>query len=498
LPYQSTISRRQLMAGMLGVGATAGLSACGLGSRPSPVGSGAVAAAESARATTGKVRAYDLRARPVRVDLGGHLVDTWAYGDTVPGRPLRATSGDRVQIAFRNDLPEATSVHWHGLAIRNDMDGVPGLTAPPVAPGGSFDFDFVVPDSGTHWLHPHTGLQLDRGLYAPFIVDDPAEPGGYDAEWVLVLDDWTDGVGPSPKQILATLKREGGGAESGMGDMGGMDHSGGGGMSGMGGLNGDVVYPLYLINGKAPADPDVFAGKPGQRVRLRLINAAADTIFHVSLGGHELTITHTDGYPVTPVKSSTLRIGMGERYDAIVTLADGVFPLVAEPAGKTGSARALVRTGAGAQPGPSYRPRELDAAPLTVADLSAGIDSPLRRQDPDSVQDLLLSGSMNPYEWTINGRTYDHTRPLTIHQHQTGRLRIRNMSMMAHPLHLHGHTFQLGPAGGTGPRKDTVLVPPIGAVNVDFAADNPGRWMVHCHNLYHAEAGMMTRLDYLT
>jgi FtsP/CotA-like multicopper oxidase with cupredoxin domain len=104
---------------------------------------------------------------------------------------------------------------------------------------------------------------------------------------------------------------------------------------------------------------------------------------------------------------------------------------------------------------------------------------------------------MAPYVWTINGRTYDKTVPLSIKQGQVGRLRISNMSMMPHPLHLHGHTFQLGPAGGSGPRKDTVLVPPMGAVAVDLAADNPGRWMVHCHNAYHAEAGMMTRLEYL-
>lgn len=500
---QPSISRRQLMGGVLGLGAVAGLSACGLRSSPSPVGPEAVNAAESARPTTGTVRAFDLRARAVRVDLGGRIVDTWAYGDTVPGRPLRATAGDRVRVAFRNDLPEPTSVHWHGLAIRNDMDGVPGLTTPEVAPGASFDFDFVVPDPGTHWLHPHTGLQLDRGLYAPFIVEDPAEPGGYDAEWVLVLDDWTDGVGPSPEQIFATLKRDGG-AGAGMDGMGGMDHSGMGGMSGsgsgMGGMNGlagDVAYPLYLINGRAPNDPDVLAGKPGQRVRLRIINAAADTIFNVSLGGHEMLVTHTDGFPVTPVRASALRIGMGERYDAAVTLADGVFPLVAEPIGKTGAARAVVRTGAGAVPDESYRPRELDSSPLTIAALRAGAGSRLPRRGPDTVQDLLLSGSMSPYAWTINVRTYEDTEPLMIRQGQTGRLRIRNMSMMAHPVHLHGHTFQLGSAGGSGPRKDTVLVPAMGAVDVDFAADNPGRWMVHCHNAYHAEAGMMTRLDYV-
>lgn len=481
------VSRRAALTGLLGLGA-AGLAACSGPGAPSaqPLGPGAVAAAEAARATTGRIRDYALRARATQIDLGGTVVDTWTYGQTLPGAALRATAGDRVRVAFTNDLPDATSVHWHGLAIRNDMDGVPGLTSAPVAPGAGFSFDFVVPDPGTHWFHPHSGLQLDRGLYAPFIIEDPNEIGQYDAEWVLVLDDWTDGVGPSPEQILARLKESGG--------MGGMGH----GSGGMGGRDsGDVQYPLYLVNGRTSVDPDVLRARPGQRVRLRIINAGADTVFDVALAGHELRITHTDGYPVEPVNTSVLRIGMGERYDAVVTLSDGVFPLVASPVGKTGLARALVRTGAGAVPAPSHRPGELDGQPLTVALLRAGPGSALARRSPDSVQDLVLGGSMSGYEWTINGRTYEQARPLTIRSGQATRLRIRNRTMMTHPVHVHGHTFQLGRAGGVGPRKDTVLVPSMGGVDVELRADNPGQWMVHCHNAYHAEAGMMTRLDYV-
>ena len=190
---------------------------------------------------------------------------------------------------------------------------------------------------------------------------------------------------------------------------------------------------------------------------------------------------------------------MGDRYDAVVTLADGVFPLVAQPVGKTGLGRALVRTVSGtAAPPPSYRPGQLDGHVLTVRGLQAGPGSALAPHSPASVQDLVLGGSMNDYVWTINGRTYEHTRPLTIRQGQSTRLRMRNMTMMTHPIHVHGHTFQLGTAGGPGPRNDTVLVPSMGGLDVELLADNPGRWMVHCHNAYHAEAGMMTRLDYLS
>ncbi|MBI1379300.1 MAG: multicopper oxidase domain-containing protein [Frankiales bacterium] len=490
-----SLSRRQFLVGTFGVGAVAGLAACGraTGGIPSTNPS-AVASAEATRTANGRTRALSLTARQVQWDLGGRVVSTWAYGDTVPGAGLHATAGDRVRIAFRNDLPSATSVHWHGLAIRNDMDGVPGVTTPEIAAGGSFDYDFTIPDPGTHWFHPHTGLQLDRGLYAPFIVDDPHENGAYDAEWIIVLDDWTDGVGPSPEDIYAALTKDNGsgGGMMGMGSGSGM----GSGMMGMDG--GDVNYPLYLVNGKAASDPDVLTAKPGQRVRIRIINASADTIYSVALAGHRLSVTHTDGYPVQPVTTAAIRIGMGERYDAITTLHDGIFPLVAEPVGKIGLAHALIRTGKGAAPPSGYRPAELDSFPVTADVLAVAPGHALPQADPDTTQDIVLSGSMSPYVWTINGNTYDNTEPLTITHGQTGRFRIRNMSMMPHPLHVHGHTFQVGAAGGTGARKDTILVPAMGGVSVDLLGDNPGSWMVHCHNAYHAEAGMMTRLDYTT
>jgi FtsP/CotA-like multicopper oxidase with cupredoxin domain len=482
------LTRRRFLTATLGTGTAVALAGCRVGE--AQVGAATTSAGSpSAPGPTGTTRRLSLRARPITVDLGGTVVQTWGFGDSVPGVPFRASAGDRVLVDFRNDLPEPTSVHWHGLAIRNDMDGVPGVTTPETPPGGAFAFDFVVPDPGTHWFHPHHGMQLDHGLYAPFIIDDPGDPGDYDAEWILTLDDWTDGVGPSPREILDGLIADG---ASGTGGMGGM-----GDMHGMGGMGaGDVEYPLYLVNGRAASDPDTLAARPGDLVRLRIINASADTMFTVALAGHELTVTHTDGYPVQPVTTPSLLIGMGERYDATVTLADGVFPLVAEPVGKRGLARALVRTGSGEAPGEADRPRELGANPLTVDALQAADSARLPEREPDSVQDLLLSGSMAPYVWTINGRTYDDTVPLTISEGDSGRLRIRNMSMMSHPMHVHGHTFQLGAAGGAGPRKDTVLVPPMGGVSVDLAADNPGSWMVHCHNAYHAEAGMMTRLDY--
>ncbi|MDP1877476.1 MAG: multicopper oxidase family protein [Actinomycetota bacterium] len=491
-----TVERRTFLLAAAGTGAALGLAACGAGAASTSVGTAAITPRATARTGSGATRRLVLRAQPIEVDLGGTIVATWAYGSTIPGRAFHATAGDRVIVDFRNDLPEPTSVHWHGLAIRNDMDGVPGVTTPETAPGGRSSFDFVVPDPGTHWFHPHHGLQLDHGLYAPFVIDDPDEPGDYDAEWVIVLDDWTDGVGPDATEIMAGLVAAGESGD-GMAGMGmGMDH-GMGGMGGMGMDGGDVTYPFYLVNGRVPSDPETFVARAGDRIRLRIINAAADTVFTVALGGHDLVVTHSDGYPVQPVATPALRIGMGERYDAVVTLGDGVFAFAAAPDGKKGLARALVRSGSGSVPMASARPAELAAYPLTVDALRAAESARLPERDPDTVQDVLLSGSMAPYVWTINGTTYQDTIPLTIREGQAGRLSIRNMSMMSHPVHVHGHTFQMGSAGGSGPRKDTVLVPPMGGYRVDLVADNPGKWMVHCHNAYHADAGMMTRLEYV-
>jgi FtsP/CotA-like multicopper oxidase with cupredoxin domain len=470
------ITRRRALAALALASAGVGLAGCGR----------SVRAAGGPRASSGPValpapdRVIRLRAAETVLDLAGTRVRTWAYGGAVPGPPIRVTAGEAVRIDFANDLPVETSVHWHGLAIRNDMDGVPGLTTPATPAGGTFTFGFEVPDPGTHWFHPHHGIQMDHGLYAAFVVDDPAEPGGYDREWVLVLDDWTDGVGPSPEQILSDLRGSGG---MGMGP--GMGHGSAG-----------IAYPMHLVNGRPSADPEVLRARVGDRVRLRIINAAADTVYVVAVGGHDLRVTHTDGYPVAAPEAGSLVIGMGERYDAVVTLADGVFPLVAAAVGKSGTGRALVRTSSGAVPGPDVRPDELGRAPLTAAGLTAAPGSALPARPPDTEQDLALAGGMGAYVWTINGRTYDQTIPLTVRASQATRLRISNRTMMPHPVHVHGHTFQVGPAGGAGPRKDTLLVPAMGGADVDLVADNPGRWMIHCHNAYHAEAGMMTRLEY--
>lgn len=489
-PQPSVLSRRRVLAGGAGFAGLLALDACGVSS-PQAIGphSAAVRRAAQKRLRPGApMTSVQLVAAPGTVDLGGRMASTWLFDGQLPAREIRVPAGSIVRADVRNGLPSPTTVHWHGIAVRNDMDGVPAITQQPIAAGGDFRYEFVVPDPGTYWFHPHVGVQLDRGLYGPLIVEDPAEPGRYDDEWVLVLDDWTDGIGQSPDAILRRL------TGSGMGGMGGMAAMR---SSALGGDAGDVRYPGYLINGCLPAAPRLLNAQPGDRIRLRIINAGGDTAFRVALAGHRLTVTHTDGFPVRPVTVDSVLIGMGERCDALVTLHDGVFPLVASAEGKNGLARALVRTGSGSVPAASFQPVELTRRLLGLADLSAADADRLPKRTTDQTHDVVLGGDMAKYRWTLNGRTYDKRQPLGVQTGQRVRLAFTNRTTMFHPMHLHGHTFQVVTGeGDVGPRKDTVIVKPGQRILVDFDADNPGQWLTHCHNVYHGEAGMMTVVSY--
>ncbi|MFG1798069.1 multicopper oxidase family protein [Nocardia sp. NPDC049149] len=499
---RTPLTRRTFLAATM-IGGLA-LTACGrtgddaASNRSAPtVDTAALEAAEAARPHTGRTVTAALRPQTAEIDLGGITARTLAYGDTVPGPLIRANVGDGLGITVANGLDHPTSIHWHGIALRNDMDGA-APASPDIGPGKDFTYRFSVPHPGTYWAHPHTGLDTDYGLYMPVIVDDPTEPGRYDAEWIVVVDDWTDGVGKSPQQILDGLRASGSGMpSSGMGH-GGMPGMGGVGSSALlGGDAGDIAYPHYLINGRIPAAPSTFKATPGQRIRIRISNAGADTAFRVALAGHPMTVTHTDGFPIQPTVVDALLLGMGERYDVTVTAGDGVFPLVALAEGKNRIARALLSTGSGSAPDPGLRPTELSGRVGTVDSFTATTEAALPQTKPDVTLAANLTGGMMRYDWAIGNRAYPDNTPLTVTQGQRARLTFTNKTMMWHPMHLHGHTFQVvKPDGTPGPRKDTVIVLPMSNVRVDLIADNPGDWMLHCHNGYHMDVGMMTRLDY--
>ena len=498
------LNRRAFLAAGAAVGAGATLAACGKSAsptaaplQPQPTAvpgdlTAAINAAEAARPHTGKTVSATLNPGPIKVDIGGRVVDTLGYAETVPGPLIRANVGDELQITVNNKLEKPTSMHWHGIALQNDMDGAMPAT-PNIPAGASFTYTFSVPDPGTYWAHPHVGVEADTGLYLPIVVDDPKAPANYDAEWIIMLDDWTSGVGKSPQQIFDDL------VKGGMGAMGGngMGMGGGGGSKLLGGDPGDVIYPYYVINGRIPEAPTTFTANPGQRIRLRIINAGADTAFRVALGGHKMTVTHTDGFPVVPTEVDALLLGMGELYDAIVTAGDGVFPLVALAEGKNAAARALLTTGSGSAPAPGFQPPELNGRIGTVDMFTATPEAKLKFTKADTDFTADLSASSTAYEWGVNG-PYPNNKPFTIKQGQQATMTFTNNTRMWHPMHLHGHTFQMMNANGDlGARKDTVIVIPKQSVKIAILADNPGYWPLHCHNTYHAEAGMATTFDYL-
>jgi FtsP/CotA-like multicopper oxidase with cupredoxin domain len=485
------INRRRFL--QLGTGAAVTLAAgCSSGKQAAP------------RPAPSPTRAADVvatyRAQSTAIDLAGKIVPTWGYSDSIPGRVLRARAGDMVEVTVENALDEATSIHWHGLAIVNEMDGVPGVTQADIEPGTAFTYRFEVPHAGTYWFHPHHGLQLERGLYAPLVIDDPNEPLAYDVEYVVVLDDWLDGTGTSPEAELERIRQAG----AAMGAMSDADHEMGGMTMAtsplLGGDAGDAIYPYHLVNGRPITDPATLepAPSPGDRVRLRIINAAGDTAYRVALGGHRLTVTHTDGFAVEPIDVDAFVIGMGERYDVTVDIEPGAWPLVALAEGKDARAAAVIRTrgttatvaGLEGIPVP-----ELDGRWLRYADLRA--HDAVRLEPPSSTRviDVSLTGGMAASDWGINGRRYSDREPIEIESGEWVTLAIANDTTMWHPIHVHGHTPQLATRSG-GVRKDTVNVLPGEAAQLTFQADNPGTWMLHCHNAYHLEAGMATLITY--
>ncbi|MDK3258417.1 multicopper oxidase family protein [Blastococcus capsensis] len=421
--------------------------------------------------------ALQLRPGPMTLDVAGTGARTWGYG-TVPGPEIRLRAGELLRVRVTNGLPDDTTVHWHGLAPPNAMDGVPNVTQRPIAPGSEFTYEFRTPVPGSFMYHAHVGMQLDRGLYGPLVVEPRDEPLAYDREHTLMLDDWADGVeqhsrhtGEEPGTSAISDARE---------------------VVSFGGRR----YPFLLVNGRPPEDPTVVEGRPGDRLRLRVMNVAADTGFRFAVAGHPLTITHTDGMPVEPVTVDALRLGMGERYDVLVDLRQrgGTWQIGMEPEGRSGAGRALLRyTGSPASTAPpaAHRPSELDGRLARYDELLSTEPLALPSGSPDRVFDLTLEGT------EISGQSYPDADPLPVVEGEWVRLRMRNTGAKWHPMHLHGHHFQVRTPSGRGPVKDTVAVPAHGGeVGIDFLATNPGRWLFHCHNHHHMADGMVRLVEY--
>lgn len=460
-----------------------------------------VSAAEAQRVSTGKIVSSTLTAGPLSTTRAGTNIATWGYNGSLVAPTLRGTVGDQLTVTVANKLTEGTSIHWHGLAMRNDADGVPGLTQEPVAAGADYIYDFKLPHPGTYWYHSHVEMQRERALYGALIIDDPQEPLTYDKEWVIVLDDWMDGVTGTPDDVLKELS----------GGMGGMGHGGTDGPMAMGhmlmgatsdflgGDAGDVAYPMHLFNGTSAENPEIFTAKQGERIRLRVINAAGDTAYRFGVPNQQLTVTHTDGFPVEHTQVDAIVLGMGERIDALLTVGGGYTPVLSLAEGKAQMAYGLLSTGTGDAPARADLPTTLTGKVVDGGQLTADPSVNLAAKAPDRVHELRLTGGMANYDWGINGHRFDMAKPFEnafdLKAGERVEVKFFNDTEMWHPMHIHGHTFQIG---ATGARKDTVIVRPKETVTVQFDADNPGQWLTHCHNAFHAERGMMGVFSYIS
>ena len=532
-------------------------------------------------------------------DVDGRTGHAITINGTIPAPLVRLREGQNVRLIVDNRLDEDTSIHWHGLIVPFQMDGVPGISFPGIRARSTFTYEFPLRQSGTYWYHSHSGLQEQVGHYGPMIIDPAgAEPVAYDREHVIVLSDWSF---LHPHRIFSRLKQEGGFFNRQRETLFGqrseelsredrqmfarmrMDPSD----------ISDVTEAAYtlLINGHSPAENWTGIFRPGERVRLRIINAAAQTTFNFRIPGLPMTLVATDGVNMRPVEIDELQIGNAETYDFIVQPQDQAYTVVAESIDRSALARATLapRLGMvaavpplrerptlnmrdmgmggmdhgsmnhGAAPGqaagagamdhsamghgtpaagqtgqtqgsmPAMDHSSMDMRDESKVDFSVGVGVDMiapnpvdRTGDPgiglenvghrvltyrDLVSltpnrdtraptrriDIHLTGNMERFMWSMDGEQLsENPEPYRFARNERVRLRLINDTMMTHPMHLHGHFFEIvNGHGASQPMKHTVKVLPGGFVDLDLTADAPGDWAFHCHLLYHMHAGMM-------
>ena len=428
------------------------------------------------------------------IDVHGKAATVYGLTNSSGGHGLALAKGDRFRATLVNKLAEPSLVHWHGLTPPSSQDGVPMLSQAVVPAGGTFDYDFENTRTGTHWMHSHVGLQEQHMLAAPLIVRDPEDAARDEQEHVVMLHDFTF---RDPLEILAELKSGGGGHAAHMN----MDHDNMAGMDMPAMLN-DVAFDAYLANDRNLDDPEIVAVESGGRIRLRIINGAAASNMWIDLAGLAGELIAVDGNDVEPVKGSLFPIAVAQRADIRISLpkerrSRPVFFRPEGAAARTG----IILAAAGAA---------IEKLDGTLAEANAALDLafemqlraavPLRPSDNLRSEMLHLGGGGADYLWTLNGKSGMHDTILNARAGERIELGIMNMTSMAHPMHLHGHHFQIVGLKGRripGALRDTVLVPPMETVVIAFDADNPGTWAFHCHHLYHMNSGMMGALAYV-
>lgn len=446
----------------------------------------------------------------------GVTLPVWTFNNSVPGPEIRVKQGETVKITLRNELPEPVSIHWHGYPVPNAMDGVPGVTQNAVQPGQSFTYEFKATVPGTYWYHSHQDSvnQVDRGLYGALIVE-PKDGLKVDRDYTLILDEW----------MSAGMNMSGGNMSGS--NMTGMDHSNmnmngsndngksmnhgqmnmGNGNMGNGGHD-MSMYDLFTINGKSGSLVEKLPVKQGEKVRIRLINAGFLT-HQIHLHGHEFKITAVDGQPLNNpgvLKDNVVAIAPGERYD-IEFEANNPGQWFIEDHGDKEAVKGMKAIIAyEGSAGGADQPNE--KAQLAAVDLSRYGQAGKMNFTLDQKYTLEYTMNLNTENkngdtvYTINGKTFPETEPIKVKKGDTVKVRLVNNSKTDdHPMHLHGHFFQVlskngKPLEGAPVIKDTLNLKPGEEYVVAFQADNEGNWMFHCHDLHHASAGMVTEVKY--
>lgn len=492
----------------------------------------------------------------------GRMGHAFAVNGTVPGPLIRLKQGQDVRLHVTNKLEEDSSIHWHGLLLPFQFDGVPGVSFPGIKPGETFTYEFPIRQAGTYWWHSHSGLQEQAGHYGPIIIESAEQDSRYDRDYVVLLSEFTP---IHPHEIMRKLKVGEHYFNRTMmtateGEMSGEMRRMWGEMR----MNprdiSDVTGSTYtyMINGHGPADNLQLAFDRGERIRLRIINGSAMTFFNVRIPGVPMTVIEADGQPVNPVEVDEFQIGVAETYDVIVAPQDGSHAIVAEAMDRSGMGVASLTSHSGhvATPPPlretptltmvdmgmmdhgamghdmsgggmdhnmrdtSKLPGDVKVGPgldmvapmpmdrmdfpglgldkvphrvLRYTDLRAARMNPHREVERE--MEIHLTGNMERYMWSFDGKKFTAVTddPIRFGFDERVRVKLVNQTMMAHPIHLHGHFFEMvnGVDHMHQPLKHTMVVQPGGTATFDLTANEPGDWAFHCHLLYHMHAGMM-------
>ncbi|HQR04227.1 MAG: copper resistance system multicopper oxidase [Proteobacteria bacterium] len=559
MPHLPSFPRRRFVQGLTSGGLLLGLGAL---AQPLLARTGTGAPATSAAPAILRGTEFDLAIGNLPVNFTGRPRTATAVNGSVPAPVLRWREGDTVTLRVSNHLAEDTSIHWHGILLPNDMDGVPGLTFDGIRPGETFTYRFPVRQSGTYWYHSHSGMQEQTGLYGAIIID-PATPDPVRAErdHVILLSDWTDedpmavlrhlriesdyynNARPTLHDFLRDARRMGWTDAIELREMWNTMR-----MSPTDFADVSAATYTYLMNGTPPAGNWQALFTPGERVRLRFINGAANSFFDVRIPGLGLTVVTADGQPVLPVEVDEFRFGPGETYDIIVQpKEDRAYTIFAQSMDRSGYARGTLcprpemeaevpaidapqwlsmddmmgsmeddaphAHHAWSEFGPAVdnridRPRtDLDdpgvnlrdngRRVLTLADLHSPGGDPDPRP-PEREIELHLTGNMQRYTWSVDGIEYGHAQPIRFRYGERLRVVLVNDTMMTHPFHLHGLWSDVEtPQGEFLVRRHTVPVQPAQRVSYRVTADAMGRWAYHCHLMFHMATGMFREVRVL-